>query len=238
MQCTGGPIGMRFTASLASIVMKQWDKSWIKLLNREGIDFDAFIRYVDDCRLFLRCLNPGWVWNGYKFEYDRDKAEEDKKNEVTFVQRTTRKITKAMCSMTSFLRFTGEDCSMFTDMTLPTLDTSLWVSNGQIKHKFYEKPTIGNQVLNKDTALPTASLWSSLLQETVRRLINCSLDLEQTEKQRILSEYAIKLINSGHSVRSTRIILVQGVVKFLWKVEKSMLPVTDPEFQPLYLNKE
>ena len=27
IQCTGGPIGMRFTASLANIVMKQWDKA-------------------------------------------------------------------------------------------------------------------------------------------------------------------------------------------------------------------
>ena len=46
VQCTGGPIGMRFTASLASIVMKEWDKAWIKLLKRENIDFDMFIRYV------------------------------------------------------------------------------------------------------------------------------------------------------------------------------------------------
>ena len=27
LQCTGGPIGMRFTASLAGIVMKQWNKA-------------------------------------------------------------------------------------------------------------------------------------------------------------------------------------------------------------------
>ena len=32
IQCTGGPIGVRFTASLANVVMKQWDKAWVKLL--------------------------------------------------------------------------------------------------------------------------------------------------------------------------------------------------------------
>ena len=72
----------------------------------------------------------------------------DEKEGITFVQRTTREITKAMCSLTDFLRFTGEDCSMFQDGTLPTLDTALWMSNGQVLFKFFEKPTVGNQVLN------------------------------------------------------------------------------------------
>ena len=77
-----------------------------------------------------------------------------------------------MCDLTDFLVFTGEDSTMFSGGFLPTLDTSLKVDGGQIKYKFFEKPTVGNQVLNKDTALPTPSLRSSLLQETVRRLMN------------------------------------------------------------------
>ena len=59
IQCAGGPIGMRFTASLANIVMKQWDKAWVKLLKRENLKFDLFLRYVDDCRLFMPSINPG-----------------------------------------------------------------------------------------------------------------------------------------------------------------------------------
>ena len=39
LQKEGGPIGMRFTASLANIVMKMWDISFKKLLEREGLDF-------------------------------------------------------------------------------------------------------------------------------------------------------------------------------------------------------
>ena len=37
---------------------------------------------------------------------------------------------------------------------------------------------------------------------------------------------------------SSRIIVVQGVVKFFWKVDNSKLHPTDPDFKPLYLNKE
>ena len=237
LQCSGGPIGMRFTASLASIVMKEWDKAWMQLMERENLEFDMFLRYVDDCRLFLRALNPGWTWTGEKFEYLSSMAKSDSEEGISAVQRTTREITKAMCSMTSFLRFTGEDVSMFDGGVLPTLDTSLWIENGLIKFMFFEKPTIGNQVLNKDTALPTASLWSSLLQETVRRLLNCCSDLDIKKKRKILSEYGQKLINSGHSVKSARIIMVQGVVKYLWKVELSNLSEDDPKFCPLYLDK-
>ena len=127
---------------------------------------------------------------------------------------------------------------MFSDKTLPTLDTSIWIENTRVKHKFYEKPTVGNQVLNRDTALPSSSMRASLLQETVRRLQNCSLDLKTEAKQEILSDYGRKLINSGHSRRSSRIILVQGVIKFLWKRDRSLLPESDPRFKPLYLDKE
>ena len=78
---------------------------------------------------------------------------------------------------------------MFSDNCLPTLDTSLWGCDGKVKHKFYEKPTVGNQVLKRDTALPLSSLRASLLQETVRRLQNCSLDLKVETKQKILSDF-------------------------------------------------
>ena len=67
--------------------------------------------------------------------------------------------------------------------------------------------------------------------------MNCSVDLEVEIKQDILSSYAIKLTNSGHSVRSARILLVQGTVKYLWKVEMCELSPNDKRFQPLYLDK-
>ena len=120
LQCTGGPIGMRFTASLANVVMKHWDKAWVSLLKRENIKFDIFLRYVDDGRLFLPALNSGWVWSGTSFAYSKEQAEADNTDGTTYAQRTTREMIKAMCSLTDFLRFTGEDCSMFCE--------KIWIS--------------------------------------------------------------------------------------------------------------
>ena len=50
LQQSGGPIGMRFTAALANIVMKMWDLTWIKLMKREKMEWNLYLRYVDDCR--------------------------------------------------------------------------------------------------------------------------------------------------------------------------------------------
>ena len=238
IQCRGGPIGMRFTASLASVVMKFWDIKWIELLRRENIKFDMYLRYVDDCRLFLPIINKGWAWKNNMMVYSDQQRIDDECSQEPDISRTTKIITAAMCSLTRFLVFTGEDCMMFEGRKLPTLDTSLWVEDNKvIKYIFYEKPTVGNRVLMKETALPLSSIRSSLLQETVRRLQNCSIDLDVKEKQVILSKFACKLINSGHSLKSTRIILVQGITKFLYKVELNSLDPHNIRYKPLYLDK-
>ena len=233
LQKRGGPIGMRFTASLANLVMKKWDQSFTRLLKREGITYKMYVRYVDDCRVVLPAINKGWKWDGSRFVFTNNVVEE-----IPDSRYTTNEITKAMCSLVSFLKFTGEEESMFPSRKLPTLDTELWLENGQIMFSYFEKPTVGNKVLCCDTALPVSSIRASLLQEVVRRLLNCSECLPVDEKQRILSKLAQKLINSGHSTRSTKILIVQGVAKYLYKLKVSRLNSEDSRYRPLYLSKE
>ena len=60
VQKSGGPIGMRSTASLANLVMRCYDQAWLKLAKAEGLILDSYSRYVDDCRLVLPSLNLGW----------------------------------------------------------------------------------------------------------------------------------------------------------------------------------
>ena len=70
IQSSGGPIGMRATASLANVIMKVWDVAWCSLMKREGIKMDMVVRYVDDCRVFIPCLNEGWFWENNSFQFD------------------------------------------------------------------------------------------------------------------------------------------------------------------------
>ena len=142
-----------------------------------------------------------------------------------------------MSSILYCLQFTGEDGSMYNDGKLPTLDTALWISNVKIKYTFYEKPTVGYQVLRRDTALLTASIRSTLLQETVRRLLNCNVGTDVETIQAILLTFAQKLVNSGHSQLSAKIFIIQGIMKYLHRVRLSKLPKDDECYKPLYLSK-
>ena len=152
--------------------------------------------------------------------------------------RTTRELVRAMSSLVPFLQFEGEDHEMFEDRTLPTLDTSIWWTGSKIAYKFYEKPTCPNRVLQKDSALSQDCIKSSWTQEVVRRLLNCSLDLPISEKQEILSVFAQKMLNSGHSLASTQLVLVHGVSKFNEIVRNSLLPTSDPRYKPVHFDKK
>ena len=143
-----------------------------------------------------------------------------------------------MNSMVGFLRFTGEEASMFEDNVLPTLDTALWVEGDVIKYRFYEKPTVGNRVLLNTTALPESCIKSSLLQECVRRLQNCSRDLGPELVVNILNKFAYKLINSGYRNQEARVLLVQGLTKYNDLLRRDNLPVNHKKYRPMYLRKE
>ena len=94
---------MRFTASLANLVMKMWDREWCRLMEREELTHFLFLRYVDDVRLILPALKKGVFWNGSNFEYSVEREKIDKEEDVSNVHRTTVEVTKAMSSMLYFL---------------------------------------------------------------------------------------------------------------------------------------
>ena len=127
---------------------------------------------------------------------------------------------------------------MFESNKLPTLDTNLWWDGRRVMHDFYDKPTCPNREIQKDTALAVTSIQVSLNQEVVSRLLNCHLDLPLREKQAILSEFGQKLVNSGHSVTSSQIILVHGASKYAELVSRSKLQKGEPKYKPLHYGKE
>ena len=77
IQRSGGPIGMRSTASLANVIMKYFDGAWMKMMNLQGVIVDSYSRYVDDCRLVLASLNKGWRWTENGFKYSKTLETKD-----------------------------------------------------------------------------------------------------------------------------------------------------------------
>ena len=198
LQSDGGPIGLRSTAALAALIMKLWDVAWKQLLKKEMFEVLLYCRYVDDCRNFARPLKEGWRWIDGSFRFSVEWEEEDFLSGKTDLQRTTCELVKAMNSLVDFIQFEGEDASMFGNSRLPTLDLEVWVceQSNQVRHAFFEKTTCPNRVVQKETALNRESIRSTLVQETVRRLKNCSVELPVVEKQLILSRFAQLSIHS------------------------------------------
>ena len=237
LQADGGPIGLRSTACLASMIIKLWHKVWTQLLDREGLTWYEYFRYVDDSRTFCPPLSAGWYWDRQQFTFCEQRYTEDMSDTKTDDERTTTELTKAMSSLVDYLVFEGEHGGMFHDNKLPTLETSIWWDGVYVKYQFFEKSTCPNHVIQRDTALSTDSIRSSLVQEVVRRLIHCSDDLDLETKCEILSKFGTKLVNSGHLLESSKMILVHGVVKFLDMVRRSILPQSDPKFKPLHVGR-
>ena len=114
---------------------------------------------------------------------------------------------------------------------------AIWVEDNVVKFQFYEKPTCPNRVLQRESALSDECLRASLMQEVVRRLLLCSTSLSMGEVQSILLNFAQKMVNSNHSVESTRIILVHGVTKYLKMLKLCKLSPEDPNYRPLHFGK-
>ena len=172
-----------------------------------------------------------------QFKFKESWYLEDMSSGKSDQERTMGELVKAMSSLVEFLSFEGEESGMFYDNKLPTLDTALWWDGESIKYQFFEKEMCPNIVLQRDTALSPTSVRASLVQEVVRRLLNCSRDLPVGPKQDVLSKFAQKLLNSKHSVSSSKIILVHGVTKYVEICRRSDLETSHPDHKPLHFDR-
>ena len=57
---------------------------------------DLVMRYVDNCRVFMACLNEGWYWNRGTFIFRWERRREDLESEISGEERTMREVVKAM----------------------------------------------------------------------------------------------------------------------------------------------
>ena len=149
-QKEGGPIGLRSTCALARVVMAKWDIKWKARMDRMNIKVEDDGRYVDDARVFMYPLRPGWRWEKDELWFSKEWEREDAF--LTPTERTKRAVHGSMQGLTSCLAFTVETVEDFEDGWLPTLDFKIRVNQfNQIEYSFYEKPMASNRCLQADT---------------------------------------------------------------------------------------
>jgi hypothetical protein len=128
------------------------------------------------------------------------------------VERTRRILHGTMNGIGNFLNFTMETGDDFVDGWLPTLDTNLKVTMGNmIMYKQFEKPMNSNVTLQMDTAMGEDPKMKCLANDLIRRLSNTCERLDDTERIKVVDDYSQKLVNSGYGIKQVRRIILTGL---------------------------
>ena len=229
-QKEGSGIGLRGSACLAKILMAFWDKTWGVLQKNLGLRACLFFRYIDDLRVLMAPISKGWWWrkDGWVF----DISEPDDRGPE---QRTREEIAKSLSSVFDFLNFTAESGEEFENLYLPTLDVQIKVlPNGRLTFKHYYKPMVNNIVLENGTALSKGTVFSSLRQDLVRRLLNTSLEESLDTRLEVIEDFTQLLTNSKHRYQFIKSIILQALTKYEFMVARSTLDQNHKKYQPLY----
>ena len=138
--------------------MCKGDELWGTMQYSLSLIAYLFCRYVDDLRIILPPINPGWYWSDHGWEYDDSKK--DIRDEL---KRTVDEVTKSMNSVWEFIKFTSETESDFFHHFLQTLDFVTHVQHNVHKnYKFFTKPMASNLSLQIGTALSKGCVFSFL----------------------------------------------------------------------------
>ena len=245
-QQDGGPIGMRLAGSVSRIVMNEWARKLLGILNENKIKVWLAAFYVDDVRLLTSVVDKGVRWHTKekKFLKKDDWLEEDEKDNISDERRTAREMRKAMNSIFSNIQFTMEIQEDFHDNRLPTLDFACWVDKrseitrseigtgnqlqgevarrrNKILYSFFEKSMNSPYCILERSALPENTKISSLAQEISRRMFNTSEEIPQEERNTIIENYISKMRRSGYRQDQIENIVKAGLIGYERKLEKA-----------------
>ena len=174
---------------------------------------------MDDGRLFIYPIRPGWRMVSGKLKYCKGWEIEDM--EQTSTERTRRVIEGTMGNIMTGLVMTMETKNDFDGEWLPTLDVSLAITAGnRLKFKYFEKPTSSNLTIQKRSAMEQNTKVGILANEVVRRMLNIGGEMVGNERKEVLDKFAVKLLTSGFQTEQTRRILLSGVRGYEAKVKR------------------
>ena len=164
---------------------------------------------MDDGRVFLAPIKPGWRWINGELQFTQRWKEEDK--DLRGVEITRRALDRSMQEVLKSLSFTTE-IGEGEENWLPTLDTEIRVEqNNIISYRQFEKPTTTNTVLMKRSALEENSKIQILANELARRLGNTDERQERKVVGEVVDKFCQKLLTSGYTEQQTRRVTLCGI---------------------------
>ena len=103
---------------------------------------------------------------------------------------------------------------------MPVLDLQVKVVDGLIVFKYYEKKVSTKFVIPERSTHPDRMKKATLIQECVRRMLNCCPRLPQEERIMVLDNYAAKLRRSGYDERFRAMVILTGCQIYVKKMKE------------------
>ena len=190
--------------AVSRIVMIDWGKKLRNILSDAEVKIWMDSLYVDDFRALITALRPGLRWEPKtkKLEFREEWKEEDLKSEMSATRRSATVLQAAMDSINPDLKFEMELEEDFPDNKLPTLDCRVWLETStdkppQFNFSFFEKTMNSQFVILEKSAMSYKQKFAILSQEVIRRMLNTSDRISQTERKQILDNFSEKMLRSG-----------------------------------------
>ena len=231
-QLEGGAIGSELTGSLANAFMLWWDDKLTKLVREAGVNMELFERYVDDCTEIVEVIEKGWRYNKdtTQLEWTQEASEEDKDTEDDI--RTAIVVRDIANSIHPMIVLEEDVPSKHTNMRLPILDLECWMDGPTVWYQHYEKEVATRRLIQERSALPMKVKRNVLVNECVRRMRNCRLELSWEIKANFLSDYMVRMRQAGYDEWFRTCVLKQAVARY-----EGMVNAHESGAMPLYRDK-
>ena len=232
-QLDGGPIGSELTGAVARAYMIWWDDQFMRKCQDAGVLIEMYERYIDDGNICAEATEIGVRYNGETGQLDWSEAAMMEDEGMEDDQRTAKVIKDIANNIHPMIVMEEDYPSKHTDRRLPILDLACWVEDNQLWFRHYEKSVSSKKLIPKRSALPLKVKRNVFVNECVRRLKNCSLELPWEEKANFLTDYMARLKVAGYNQKFRMGILKQAVARY-----EGMLEANRDGKQPLYRSKE
>ena len=118
------------------------------------------------------------------------------------------------------MTFTVEWAGEFSNSRLPTLDFSMWIEQGLIRHTYYEKEMRTQLLVMRDSSMAERQKMDILSNELVRRLSNIGGNIGQYEIDQVIDHFTQQLVNSGYLRKQVYEIISSGLKGYENKIER------------------
>ena len=191
-----------------------------------------YTRYVDDSNSAQEELPLGSRWEEGKVVIREELMEEDR--QVPGDLRTARVICDAANSIDDMIKMVFDCPSMHEDGLMPILDLNVNISEqGDIHYQFYRKSMAQHLTLLERSAMSMRMKRQAMSQEVLRILRNTKRTVPWSQKAEMLSQFALRMKDSGYSEHIRQEIIEGGVKGYENQLERDLAGVC-----PLYRPRE